>query len=124
MSKPSGINCNCDTTVNDLLYRPNQHGSLSDHPDPVGAPGESGTAGTKSFPYDCYPNYRGEVGWICPVCGRGLAPSTAYCPCRVTNNIAYINGGLTIKDVADGAINTNTTPLDAYLSTTTTNKTN
>lgn len=23
----------------------------------------------------------GPRGWICPVCGRGLAPSTSYCPC-------------------------------------------
>lgn len=22
------------------------------------------------------------IGWICPNCGRGLAPSTSYCPCR------------------------------------------
>lgn len=21
-------------------------------------------------------------GWICPVCGRGLSPFTAVCPCR------------------------------------------
>ena len=27
------------------------------------------------------PRYHGEVGWICPVCGRGLAPSTSYCTC-------------------------------------------
>ena len=23
------------------------------------------------------------VGWICPVCGRGLSPFTAICPCKV-----------------------------------------
>ena len=22
------------------------------------------------------------VGWICPVCGRGLSPFTAMCPCK------------------------------------------
>ena len=27
------------------------------------------------------PTPRGEVGWICPVCGRGLAPSMSWCPC-------------------------------------------
>ena len=37
------------------------------------------------------PTPRGEVGWICPVCGRGLAPSTAYCPCHVNSGITYIN---------------------------------
>ena len=29
------------------------------------------------------PTLRGEVGWICPVCGRGLAPSMSWCPCNV-----------------------------------------
>lgn len=27
------------------------------------------------------PTPHGEVGWICPVCGRGLAPSMSWCPC-------------------------------------------
>ena len=22
------------------------------------------------------------VGWICPVCGRGLSPYTTICPCK------------------------------------------
>ena len=22
------------------------------------------------------------VGWICPVCGRGLSPYTTVCPCK------------------------------------------
>lgn len=45
------------------------------------------------------PRYRGEVGWICPVCGRGNAPSTAYCNCNMTKpDIVYANGGLTIGD--------------------------
>lgn len=22
------------------------------------------------------------VGWICPVCGRGLSPFTSVCPCK------------------------------------------
>lgn len=22
------------------------------------------------------------TGWICPVCGRGLSPFTAVCPCK------------------------------------------
>ena len=120
MSKPSGINCNCNTTVSDMLYRP-KHNSSAGHPDPVGAPGEPGTIGAKSYPYDCYPNYRGEVGWICPVCGRGLAPSTAYCPCRLTNNIVYGHGDLTLKDCISC---TTTTPPEAYLTTKATNTVN
>lgn len=23
-----------------------------------------------------------QKGWICPVCGRGLAPWTSFCPCQ------------------------------------------
>lgn len=38
---------------------------------------------------------RGEVGWICPVCGRGLAPSMSYCPCNVTREITYTAQGST-----------------------------
>lgn len=65
------------------------------------------------------PHHRGEVGWICPVCGRGLAPSTSYCPCNVTGNITYLNGGVIIKDVLDNAINCTSTPPEAYYATTT-----
>ena len=32
------------------------------------------------------PTPRGEVGWICPVCGRGLAPSMSWCPCNVSTS--------------------------------------
>lgn len=72
-------------------------------------------------------NYRphyGEVGWICPVCGRGLAPSTSYCPCNLTRNITYLNGGVTIKDVLDGAIDCNSISPEAYYTTTATSATN
>lgn len=62
------------------------------------------------------PRYHGEVGWICPVCGRGNAPSTAYCNCNMTKpDIVYANGGLTIKSVLDDAIPCN----DEYITTTT-----
>lgn len=51
------------------------------------------------------PRYRGEVGWICPVCGRGNAPSTAYCSCNMREpNIVYANGGTSIKSILDDAI--------------------
>ena len=39
-----------------------------------------------------------NIGWVCPVCGSGLSPFTAICPCRnngrgweVTCNIGDIN---------------------------------
>ena len=41
------------------------------------------------------PTPRGEVGWICPVCGRGLAPSMSYCPCKLTREITYTSQGST-----------------------------
>ena len=24
----------------------------------------------------------GATGWVCPICGRGLSPFTAVCPCN------------------------------------------
>ena len=24
----------------------------------------------------------GAVGWVCPVCGRGMSPYVNFCPCR------------------------------------------
>ena len=64
---------------------------------------------------------RGEMGWICPVCGRGLAPSTSYCPCNLTRNITYLNGGLSLQDMA---IDCNSTPPEAYYTTTAITKSN
>jgi hypothetical protein len=72
-------------------------------------------------PYDYQPH--GEVGWICPVCGRGLAPSTSYCPCRSNNNITFLNGGCTVKDILGDAIDCNTTPPKAYYMVSATNAT-
>lgn len=35
---------------------------------------------------------RGEVGWICPVCGRGCAPHLSFCPCKgPETSITYLN---------------------------------
>lgn len=30
-----------------------------------------------------------QEGWICPVCGRGVAPWVSYCPCQSDWKIAY-----------------------------------
>lgn len=128
-----------NNTHGDLLYRPDTSSSprpnimdhiyIGDvkipqdigggHPDPVGAPGTPGPAGIPS--YSNYQAPHGEVGWICPVCGRGLAPSTSYCPCNLTRSITYLNGGVTIKDVLDNTIDCNSTSPEAHYTTTATN---
>jgi len=37
-------------------------------------------------PYNYYyvhPNYYGGMtGWICPICGKGVSPMRAVCPCK------------------------------------------
>jgi hypothetical protein len=30
-----------------------------------------------------------QEGWICPVCGRGLAPWVSFCPCQSDWKITY-----------------------------------
>ncbi len=55
----------CNMAVNDLLYRP----SNCDMPLPQG--------------------FGEQKGWICPVCGRGLAPWVDYCPCQSDFKITY-----------------------------------
>ena len=62
-------------TINDLLYRQRPENTTGGHPDPVGEQGPIGPIGVP---------HCGKVGWICPVCGRGLSPLTAYCPCKTT----------------------------------------
>ena len=32
------------------------------------------------------------IGWICPVCGRGLSPYTSSCPCALNREITYGTG--------------------------------
>lgn len=48
----------CNFTINDLVYRP----SNCDMPLSQG--------------------FGKQEGWICPVCGRGVAPWVDYCPCQ------------------------------------------
>jgi hypothetical protein len=48
----------CNMSINDLVYRP----SNCDIPMPSG--------------------FGEQKGWICPVCGRGLAPWMDCCPCK------------------------------------------
>ena len=48
----------CGHAFNDLVYRSSNY----DMPLPQG--------------------FGKQEGWICPVCGRGVAPWVDYCPCR------------------------------------------
>ena len=47
----------CSFAVNDLVYRPSEW---------------------KPFPQ----SFGKQEGWICPVCGRGVAPWVDVCPCQ------------------------------------------
>ena len=47
----------CNMLVNDLVYRPSEW---------------------KPFPQ----GFDEQKGWICPVCGRGVAPWVDCCPCQ------------------------------------------
>ena len=31
-----------------------------------------------------------KEGWVCPVCGRGVAPWVDYCPCKIDGNITQV----------------------------------
>ena len=37
---------------------------------------------SKTFNLDGQHSIAGTYGWICPVCGRGVAPDQKYCGCR------------------------------------------
>ena len=113
LHSPSTAN---ESTTNDLVYRMRPEDTTGGHPDPIGNQGPIGPTGTLRNDY-----HRGEVGWICPICGRGLAPSTSYCPCNLTRDITYLNGGLSIQDMT---INCKPTPHEAYYTTTSTTKSN
>ena len=96
------------TTTSDLVYRTKPKDTITD--------------GVSSNPlYDNYHAPRGEVGWICPVCGRGLAPSTSYCPCHINNNITFVSSDCVPNSLLNGAIDCNTTPPKAYYMVSATN---
>ena len=49
-----------------------------------------------TIPFNCdIPMPQGfgkQEGWICPVCGRGVAPWVDYCPCQINRNITWATG--------------------------------
>lgn len=58
----------CGQVMNDLVNRP----SNCDIPIPQG--------------------FGKQEGWICPVCGRGVAPWVDYCPCQIDRNVTWATG--------------------------------
>lgn len=39
-----------------------------------------------------------QKGWICPVCGRGVAPWVDCCPCQINRNITWVSGTGTLSN--------------------------
>lgn len=66
----------CGFSINDLVYRP----STCEMPVP------------QAFGID--------KGWICPVCGRGLAPWVSTCPCKNSDLTITYSTKLTSKDIS------------------------
>lgn len=58
----------CGHAMNDLVHRP----SNCDIPMPQG--------------------FGEQKGWICPVCGRGMAPWASSCPCQINKSITWATG--------------------------------
>ena len=70
MTNTTGGNYNCPhcgLSINDLVYRPMITWDKTDTPDTCDMP---------------IPQGFGQQGWVCPVCGRGLAPWVSVCPCN------------------------------------------
>ena len=48
-----------------------------------------------------------KEGWICPVCGRGIAPWVDYCPCQINRNITWATGNVQTSYKAQNKIEDN-----------------
>ena len=81
----------CNMTVNDLLYRP----SNCDMPMPQG--------------------FGEQKGWICPVCGRGVAPWVDYCPCQGDWKITYGTGTTTDNEELNRIFELNNSRVDEMI---------
>lgn len=68
----------CNVSMSDLVYYPQN----CDLPMPQG--------------------FGEQKGWICPVCGRGLAPWVDYCPCQESEiKITYDTDTINNYDLTD-----------------------
>ena len=65
----------CNMAVNDLVYRP----SNCDIPMPQ--------------------SFGKQAGWICPICGRGVAPWVDFCPCQNDAGVTNITTTTTTEPV-------------------------
>ena len=73
----------CNVEVNDLVNRPQNCDT--------------------SLPQD----FDKKEGWICPVCGRGIAPWVDYCPCQINRNITWATGNVQTSYKAQNKIEDN-----------------
>ena len=72
---------NCRFSINDLVnreYFPIQP-SITE---PIGPDFDGPLPYTPNIPYYDDKKTGGMVGWICPVCGKGLSPWTSECSCQ------------------------------------------
>lgn len=71
-----------------------------------------GTASSNTWP----PRPKGETGWICPKCGRGIAPWKSYCDCSDTWTITC--GPSVVTTPATVVPNTTGNPVPDWQTTT------
>lgn len=50
-----------------------------------------GVSGTFTIDETATPPSKDNIGWICPVCGRGVAPTEKFCPCTIRGKRVEIN---------------------------------
>ena len=64
----------CNMAVNDLVYRPSE--------------------------WKPFPSFVKQEGWICPVCGRGVAPFVDVCPCRQGAGVINVTTTTNPEDIS------------------------
>ena len=51
-----------------------------------------GTNNSSNCDMPLHQDFSKKEGWICPVCGRGVAPWMSFCPCQSNWKITYGTG--------------------------------